>query len=105
MKIPLNLQAKRDEWIKKNSDFEDWLKDNYFATHAYNQAFKDIMESPEMKKLEDALKEAETHFQSISNGLTTDIKRVEEYTKRRAYEAKIEVRLALATYKAWVGNE
>lgn len=94
-KLPVSLQAKRDEWIKKNSDFEDWLKDNYFATHAYNQAFKDIMESPELKDLAEEVevllkKQALMIFAEEPEHLDHLLK---DLTK------------ALATYKAWVGNE
>ncbi len=50
----------------------------------------------------DALEEAETNFNSIMSGLTTDINKVEYYTKKLAREAKVEVTNALARVKELV---
>lgn len=85
-KLPASLQAKRDE---RTSVVPDWdAVEKAFYNTGYLQAFKDIMESPEMKGLVEA---CEYLCASESGG--------------DEIQAMRNVDKVLATFKAWVGNE
>ncbi len=95
MTLPKSLREKRD------AHFDKLLLDGVFrktsAEEIYELAYADML--PIMEMLVGALKESETHFESISRGLTTDINRVEECTKRLAWQANVEVREALSAWR------